>query len=115
MASRLAGDPVVLGGKKFEPGESVILHLAGANRDEAKFEQPNTFDVLRQPNRHLAFGWGAHFCLGAPLAREQATVVLEAILPELARMQLDSTVPAWSTGDMSIRTLTELSAFWTTG
>jgi cytochrome P450 len=115
MASRLASDQVVLEGRTIEPGQSVILHLGGANRDEAKFEHPGTFDVLRQHNRHLAFGWGAHFCLGAPLAREQATVVLEELLPELSRVQLDSMVPNWRTGDMSVRTLTELGASWATG
>ena len=114
MASRLAGDRVVLEGRTLEPGQTVILHLGGANRDEAKFEHPETFDVLRQHNRHLAFGWGAHFCLGAPLAREQATIVLEELLPELPRIQLESTVPAWRPGDMSVRTLVELSAAWTT-
>jgi cytochrome P450 len=115
MASRLASDRVVLDGRTIEPGQSVILHLGGANRDETKFEHAKTFDVLRQHNRHLAFGWGAHFCLGAPLAREQATVVLEELLPELPRVVLDSTVPNWRTGDMSVRTLTELGASWTTG
>jgi pimeloyl-[acyl-carrier protein] synthase len=112
MASRLAAAPVVLGDKTIEAGQTVILHLAGANRDEAKFEHANVFDVARQPNRHLAFGWGAHFCLGAPLAREQAAVVLDAMLPQLSRMQLGSAVPAWRPGDMSVRTLTELPVSW---
>jgi hypothetical protein len=49
MASRLAGGQVVLAGKTIDPGDSVILHLGGANRDEAKFENANTFDVLRHP------------------------------------------------------------------
>jgi cytochrome P450 len=112
MASRLAAAPVVLAGKTIEPGQTVILHLAGANRDEAKFDHANVFDVARQPNRHLAFGWGAHFCLGAPLAREQAGVVLEAMLPLLSRMDLGSAVPKWRAGDMSVRTLTELPVSW---
>jgi len=115
MASRLAASPVVLAGKTIEPGQTVILHLAGANRDEAKFAGGNVFDVTRQPNRHLAFGWGAHFCLGAPLAREQGSVVLEAILPELSRLQLDAGAPAWRPGDMSVRSLTELGVSWVAG
>ena len=114
MASRLAGGQVILAGKTIEPGDSVILHLGGANRDEAKFENANTFDVLRQPNRHLAFGWGAHFCLGAPLAREQAAAVLEAFLPQLPRMELRSAAPEWHEGNMSVRTLKELGVSWST-
>jgi cytochrome P450 len=115
MASRLAGGQVILAGKTIEPGDSVILHLGAANRDEAKFENANTFDVLRQPNRHLAFGWGAHFCLGAPLAREQAAAVLDAFLPQLPRMELRSPVPEWHKGDMSVRTLEQLRVSWSTG
>ena len=115
MGSRLVGEAFVLGGKTLGRGDSVILHLAAANRDEAKFDNASTFDVLRQPNRHLAFGWGAHFCLGAPLAREQGAAVLEALLPELPRIQLRSGAPSWRTGDMSVRTLTELGVSWTAG
>ena len=115
MASRLVGDQVALAGKTLEPGATVILHLAGANRDPTKFERAGTLDLLRKQNRQIAFGWGADFCLGAPLAREQAGVVLEAILPDLSRMQLSSAAPAWRTGDMSVRTLTELAVSWTTG
>ncbi|MCU1489750.1 MAG: cytochrome, partial [Acidimicrobiaceae bacterium] len=74
--SRLAADDLTLREMKIRSGETVLLHLAAANRDPAKFERAGTFDVTRSPNRHLAFGWGAHFCLGAPLAREQASVVI---------------------------------------
>ncbi len=113
MASRLAGAEVTLGPKTIRRGEPVIVHLAAANRDPAKFERPETFDVLRSHNRQVAFGWAAHSCLGAPLAREQGTVVLEEMLPLLPRLELDTPEPAWRTGDMSVRTLTELKASWT--
>jgi cytochrome P450 len=114
MASRLAGDTVTLGGKTLGPGSTVILHLGAANRDPDRFPGAETFDVLRKQNRQIAFGFGAHFCLGAPLAREQAAAVLEAMLPDLTRLQLKSQVPAWSTGNMSLRALTRLDVSWST-
>jgi cytochrome P450 len=115
MASRLAREKLVLAGNSIEAGASVIVHLGAANRDPTKFDNAGTFDVSRHPNRQLAFGWGAHFCLGAPLARQQGAVVLEAVLPELPRLSLSSAEPAWRTGDMSVRTLKELTVAWTTG
>jgi cytochrome P450 len=113
MASRLAGEEFTFGTKTIHPGEPVIVHLAAANRDPAKFERPETFDVLRHHNRQVAFGWAAHSCLGAPLAREQGAVVLEEMLPLMARLELDAPEPAWRSGDMSVRTLIELKASWT--
>ena len=114
MASRLAGDTVTLGGKTLGPGSTVILHLGAAHRDPDRFPGAETFAVLRKQNRQIAFGFGAHFCLGAPLAREQAAAVLEAMLPDLPRLQLKSQVPAWSTGNMSLRALTRLDVSWST-
>jgi cytochrome P450 len=114
MASRLAGDTVTLGEKTLGPGSTVILHLGAANRDPDKFPDAGTFDVLRKQNRQIAFGYGAHFCLGAPLAREQGAAVLEALLPDLPRLRLKSQVPAWFTGNMSLRTLTKLEVSWST-
>jgi cytochrome P450 len=112
MASRLVGEDVELGGMSLPKGDSVILHLGAANRDPTRFERASRFEVTRKSNRHLAFGWGAHFCLGAPLAREQATVVLEELLPVLGQMVMDAPEPAWWMGDMSVRTLSELCASW---
>lgn len=110
--SRLAADDLTLRGMKIHKGETVLLHLAAANRDPAKFERAGTFDVTRTPNRHIAFGWGAHFCLGAPLAREQAAVVFGEMAPILPRLALDSPEPKWRPGDLSDRNLIELSATW---
>ena len=50
----------------------VVIALASANRDETVFENPEVFDITRENNRHIAFGYGSHFCLGAPLARLEA-------------------------------------------
>lgn len=67
-------------GETIPEGAKVYLMLGAANRDPAQFDDPDRFDVTRTPNRHLAFGWGTHFCLGASLARLEARVAFEEIL-----------------------------------
>jgi cytochrome P450 len=112
MASRLAQADLNLSGAAVRAGDSVILHLAGANRDPAVFENAAMFDVARTNNRHLAFGRGPHFCLGAPLARVEAAVVFQELGPLLPELMLDSPDVTWRTGDMSDRCVTELKASW---
>ena len=77
---RTATRDVVIGGETIRAGDKVTLWWASANRDEAVFASPFELDVGRAPNPHLAFGHGAHFCLGAALARLEIRVVLEALL-----------------------------------
>ena len=73
--------------KKIAAGEKVTLWWSSANRDEAEFPDPFTFDVARSPNRHLAFGHGAHFCLGAGLARLEVRLILDAVLDRIAAIE----------------------------
>jgi cytochrome P450 len=62
----------VIGSTPIRSGDKVVVFFPSANRDEAVFDRPDTFDITRSPNQHLAFGHGTHFCLGAPLARMEA-------------------------------------------
>ena len=110
--SRLAAEDLLMGDKPVRAGDTVILHLAGANRDPAKFENAATFDVTRKDNRHMAFGWAAHFCLGAPLAREEAAVVFEEVGPLLPQLVLERPEARWRTGDLTDRCLSDLRVWW---
>jgi pimeloyl-[acyl-carrier protein] synthase len=112
MASRLAQADLTLAGAEVRAGDSVIVHLAAANRDPAQFENAASFDVARPNNRHLAFGRGPHFCLGAPLARVEAAVVFREMGPLLPELTLDRPAVTWRAGDMSDRCVTELKASW---
>jgi cytochrome P450 len=77
---RQAKTATEVGGEKLDPGQITLLWIGSANRDEAAFDQPERFDIERDPNRHLAFGFGAHYCLGANLARLEARVALETLI-----------------------------------
>jgi cytochrome P450 len=112
IVSRLALSDLTLSGAAIRAGDSVILHLAAANRDPAAFEDAATFDITRTNNRHLAFGRARHFCLGAPLARVEAAIVFEEAAPLLPRLVLDIPDVRWRPGDMTDRCVSELSASW---
>jgi cytochrome P450 len=91
---RTASADTVLGGVPIAKGESVLLSYLSANRDEAVFTGPFTFDVGRDPNKHLAFGFGAHYCLGAALARIEIRALFAELLPRLESIDLAGT-PEW--------------------
>ncbi len=69
-----------LGGQQVRAGQKVVVSFTSANRDEAVFADPGRFDIRRQPNPHLVFGHGPHFCLGAHLARAQMRALFEEVL-----------------------------------
>lgn len=86
---RTATRPVDVGGVDVESGEHLLLLYASANRDEAVFgESAGRFDVGRHPNHHVGFGFGAHFCLGAALARLETRVFLEEMLARFGRIEV---------------------------
>lgn len=80
MTGRTATADTEIRGKRIKAGQGIIVLLAAANRDPAEFPDPDRFDITREPNRHLAFGLGPHFCLGAPLARLEARIALGTLL-----------------------------------
>jgi len=89
---RYAAEDLTLHGKTIRRGELVLAVLASANRDEAHFTRPDELDLARDPNRHLAFGMGVHYCLGAPLARMEGQIAVELLLERLPELRL--AVPA---------------------
>ena len=86
----------------------VFQMLNAANRDPAQFPDPARFDILRAPNRHLAFGRGIHFCIGAPLSRAEGDIVFRTILDRLPGIQLADTVPDWDVQKPNSRVLKTL-------
>ncbi|KAB8333171.1 cytochrome P450 [Scytonema tolypothrichoides VB-61278] len=77
-----------LGGQTIPAGQMVTLWIGSANRDETQFDRPDQFVVDRNPNPHLSFGNGIHFCLGAPLARLEGKIVLNAVLKRLPNLHI---------------------------
>ena len=85
--TRLALEDLEIGGQHIRKGQAVVLLLGAANRDPAQFPDPDRLDILRQPNKHVAFGWGIHFCLGAPLARLMGEIALNTMLRRLPEIR----------------------------
>ena len=95
MTSRIANEGAELGGVRFEPGQVILPVMAAANRDPAHFPEPDRFDIERHPNRHLAFGQGIHYCLGAPLAVAEARIAFDALLRRMPEPQAAFEAPDW--------------------
>jgi cytochrome P450 len=89
--NRVATEDVTLGGETIAAGDSVVVWLGSANRDERQFDDPDTFDPERAPSKHLAFGYGTHYCLGAPLARLEARLALSELFERVEDIQRTET------------------------
>lgn len=85
---RTATEDYTLNGTEIPAGDSVLLSYPSANRDESVFDEPFRFDVGRSPNKHLAFGFGVHYCLGAMLARMEIKALLGELVPRLNSLEL---------------------------
>jgi cytochrome P450 len=103
--------PLTVAGQTIEAGQQVSAVIGAANRDPAAFPEPNRFDIRRRPNRHLAFGRGIHFCLGAPLARTEARIAFGQLLAGFRDMELATDTPAWN-GNTFLRGLISLPVRW---
>lgn len=88
LFDRVAFEAVVVAGQEVAPGERVGLLLGAANRDPAAFAEPDALDVGRDPNHHVGFGAGIHFCLGAPLARLELRIALDRLLTRFPALAL---------------------------
>lgn len=94
VLTRVVVTGTTLAGHEMKAGQRISVFVGSANHDEAQFSDPDVFDIRRSPNRHLSFGHGIHFCLGAPLARLEARIALSAMLARLPnlRRKPDTTV-----------------------
>jgi cytochrome P450 len=104
---RLAPEDRELGGKFIRKGQAVMAVMAAANRDPERFPEPDRFDVARQDNRHLAFGYAAHFCFGAALARVEGQQAFEALLRRMPDLRLEPGPLTWR-NNLGLRGLTAL-------
>jgi cytochrome P450 len=90
VQARVVTHEVELYGQKVPEGSVMVVLNASANRDERQFDEPNTFDIRRKTQRHLSFGYGLHFCLGAHLARLEARIALEEVLLRFPEWEIDT-------------------------
>jgi cytochrome P450 len=107
--ARLAPQDTALGGKPIRRRQAVIAVMAAGNRDPERFPDPDRLDITRTDNRHLAFGWAAHFCFGAPLARIEGQIAFSTILRRLPNLALEPAAPIeWRT-NLGLRGLKALA------
>jgi len=105
--ARLAPEDVTLGGKLIRKRQAVIAVMAAGNRDPERFPDPDRLDLGRADNRHLAFGWAAHFCFGAPLARIEGQIAFATMLRRLPELRLSPGPLVWRE-NLGLRGLTAL-------
>jgi cytochrome P450 len=96
-----------LAGKTLRRGDRVFAMINAANRDPQQFEDPDRFDIGRSPNRHITFGQGRHFCLGAPLAKIEGEIALQRLATRLDRPEIAAEALNWRDG-LNMRGVTSL-------
>jgi pimeloyl-[acyl-carrier protein] synthase len=104
---RLAPADIEMGGKKISKRQAVLAVMGAANRDPERFPDPDRLDLTRKDNRHVAFGWGAHFCFGAPLARIEGQIAFATVLERFRDMRLEPGPLVWRE-NLGLRGLTAL-------
>lgn len=95
LDSKTATADIELGSRTVHAGEQISLVLGAANRDPAEFDDPDRLDLTREPNNHIGFGRGIHFCLGAPLARLEGRIAFEAMLERFHTIEFGDSSPAY--------------------
>jgi pimeloyl-[acyl-carrier protein] synthase len=91
--ARIPSEDVTIGGRTIPKGELVMPFIGAADRDPAQFPEPDRLDIGRADNRHIAFGWGIHFCLGAPLARLEGQIAIGTLIERLPKLALATDSP----------------------
>ena len=97
-----------LGGKEIRKRQAVIAVMGAANRDPERFPDPDRLDLSRASNRHVAFGWAAHFCFGAPLARLEGQIAFDTLLRRLPGLRREDVPLVWRE-NLGLRGLTALA------
>jgi cytochrome P450 len=105
---RLIRRDIVIDGIELKAGQIAFQMLNSANRDSDLFNNPDSVDFRRQANKHLGFGLGAHYCVGAPLSRIEATIVLESLIERFSDIRLLSTETKWNITKRNSRVLESL-------
>jgi cytochrome P450 len=93
--TRIPSEDVMVGGQKIPQGDLVMTFIGAADRDPAHFPDPDRLDIARSDNRHIAFGWGIHFCLGAPLARVEGQIAINTLARRLPKLALATATPEY--------------------
>jgi len=93
--ARIPSEDVTIGGRTIGKGELVLPFIGAADRDPAQFPDPDRLDITRADNCHIAFGWGIHFCLGAPLARIEGQIAINALLQRMPKLALATDTPQY--------------------
>jgi cytochrome P450 len=93
--ARIPSEDVTFGGRTIAKGEMVMPFIGAADRDPAQFPSPDRLDIGRTDNRHIAFGWGIHFCLGAPLARIEGQIAINTLVRRLPKLELATGQPEY--------------------
>jgi pimeloyl-[acyl-carrier protein] synthase len=91
--ARIPSEDVVIDGRTIAKGEMVMPFIGAADRDPVQFPDPDRLDIGRTDNRHIAFGWGIHFCLGAPLARVEGQIAINTLVQRLPKLALATDTP----------------------
>ncbi len=104
--ARVAPEDLEMGGMQIRKRQAVIAVMGAANRDPERFPDPDRLDLTRPDNRHLAFGWAAHFCFGAPLARIEGQIAFETLLRRLPNLALKPDAPLTWRHNLGLRGLT---------
>ncbi len=105
--ARIPSEDVTIAGRTIAKGELVMPFIGAADRDPAQFPDPDRLDITRADNRHIAFGWGIHFCLGAPLARVEGQIAINTLVQRLPKLALATDTPEYRQS-LTLRGLTRL-------